>query len=94
LKPNLNAAGGHAQLVSKMDPCLLVGHFICLKDLLQYGKLVGARPLPLFLVEEVVFVVGHVHPVQLQQDHRQQHDLSFIVGFLQEVKVHALLLSC
>jgi hypothetical protein len=40
-----------------MDPGLLVGHLVCLEDLLQYGELVRASPLSLFFVKEVVLVL-------------------------------------
>lgn len=93
LKPNLNASGGHPQLISELDPSLLVGHLVRLEDLLQDCELVRASPLPLLLVDVAVVVVlnRELDPIELEQDHCQQHDLPFIVFVIVQIKLNELL---
>jgi len=74
-----------------MHSGLLVGHLVCLEDLLQYGELVRAGPLPLLFVEEIVIVLREFDPVKLEQDHRQEHDLPFIILVIIQVKIYELL---
>jgi len=98
LKPYLHASRRHTQLVSKMDSCLLVGHLVCLEDLLQNSELVRTSSLPLLLVEEIglgLLVTGRqFDPMKLEQDHRQKHDLPFIVLVIQVKLSELLALRC
>lgn len=91
LKPNLYASRRHTQLVSELHPRLLVGHLVCLKYLLQDCELVWTGPLPLLLVEVILVLCREFNPMKLEQDHRQKHDLPFIVFVIVQVKLNELL---
>jgi len=91
LKPYLHPPGRHTQLVSKLDSGLLVGHLICLENLLQYCELIRTSSLPLFLVKEIAvvfFCARQFDPVKLEQDHSKKHDLPFIVLVIVQVKLN------
>jgi len=84
LKPDLNSPRRHAKFVSQVNPGLLIWHLVSLKDLLKNGQLVRTGPLALLLVQNVFVgrvqgVVGHLHTMELKQNHSKEHNLSFVL---------------
>jgi len=82
LEPDLHPARGHAQLVSKLNPCLLARHLISLEYLFQDGQLIRACSLALLLVVLVRESAWEFDAVELEQNHSKQHYFSFVFAII------------